>query len=80
MATANVIVSTCDRCGTEVEERMTRLRRGTLDLPSGWIHIAANSQTSLVFEMDLCTECKQNVLQAAGKAEKGRRRPLSVVS
>lgn len=35
-------------------------------LPQGWLHISANTATSLVFEMDLCTECKQIVIEAAG--------------
>lgn len=69
MATREVVVSVCDRCTTEVSTPLNRKnKRHELVLPQGWLHIAANTTTALVFEMDLCTDCKLIVVEAAGMA------------
>jgi hypothetical protein len=68
MATREVVVSVCDRCTTEVSTPLTRKKKHDLVLPQGWLHVAGNTANALVFELDLCTECKQIVIEAAGKA------------
>lgn len=69
MATQEILLSTCDRCTTEVRSPLDRKRKKTeLVLPPGWLHVSGNTATALVFEMDLCEECKQIVVEAAGKA------------
>ena len=66
-----VIESVCDRCTKEVvnplDERAYS-RRDELALPAGWLHVSGSTATALVFEMDLCDQCKSIVLEAAGKA------------
>lgn len=70
MATQEILLSTCDRCTTEVRSPLDRKRKRTeMVLPPGWLHVAGNTATALVFEMDLCEECKQIVIEAAGKAQ-----------
>jgi hypothetical protein len=71
MATQSVVLSTCDRCGTEVHSPLHKkhIRRHELVLPDGWLHVAGNTATSLVFEIDLCDICKVTVLEAAGHAQ-----------
>jgi hypothetical protein len=71
MASQEILLSTCDRCTTEVRSPLerTRGRRKTeLVIPKGWLHVSGNTATSLVFEMDLCEECKNIVMEIAGKA------------
>jgi hypothetical protein len=69
VATRRVVVSVCDRCTTEVSTPLkNKRRRSELVLPHGWLHVAGNTATSLVFEMDLCPDCKKFVIEAAGKA------------
>lgn len=70
MATREVVVSVCDRCTIEVTTPLNRKskKHPELVLPQGWLHVAGNTATALVFEMDLCAECKQIVIEAAGKA------------
>ena len=72
MAKRQVVESTCDRCHKEVTVPLTpTTRRGDeFQIPEGWIHVAANSKSSTLFEMDLCDDCKQNVLAAAGLADR----------
>lgn len=70
MASQEILLSTCDRCTTEVRTPLDRKRKKTeLVLPTGWLHVSGNTSTSLVFAMDLCEECKQIVLEMAGKAK-----------
>ena len=70
MASREVVVSVCDRCTTEVTAPFNRKNKkhSELVLPQGWLHVAGNTATALVFEMDLCAECKQIVLEVAGKS------------
>lgn len=70
MASVEVVVSTCDRCTTEVTTPLKRKykKHPELVLPQGWLHVAGNTATTLVFEMDLCDECKKIVMEVAGKA------------
>lgn len=69
MATREVVVSVCDRCTAEVSTPLNRKnKRHELVLPQGWLHVAGNTTTALVFEMDLCTDCKKIVVEAAGMA------------
>lgn len=72
MSKQQVIESMCDRCHTKEVEPFMRKKyeRSTLDLPIGWLHISGVMATSIVFEMDLCKDCKKTVLEAAGKAER----------
>lgn len=74
MATKEVLLSTCDRCHfeeqTPVEKHRLGHRKEKYLLPPGWINIAANTSTHMVFEMDLCEDCKGIVLEAAGSARK----------
>lgn len=71
MASQEILLSTCDRCTAEVQSPLDRKskKKGTLLLPSGWLHVSGNTATSLVFELDLCEECKQIVMEVAGKAK-----------
>jgi hypothetical protein len=71
LARKQVVLSTCDRCGTEVHNDLHRKpysRKEELILPDGWLHVAGNTSTTVVFEMDLCDICKITVLEAAGHA------------
>jgi hypothetical protein len=79
MATKQVVSSECDRCHTEVTEDLSvsGKRNRPSDpfaLPKGWLHVSGNTQTTTVFELDLCEVCKVDVLKAAGAAQR-----LSVV-
>lgn len=68
MATKEVLFSTCDRCYKEVETDLEKpAKRAEFVLPVGWLHVAANTRQTTVFEMDLCEECKQIVIDAAGR-------------
>ena len=76
MAKQKVLLSTCDRCSHEERTPLHEKglgRRNTYVLPSGWIHIEANSESATLFELDLCKECKRIVLEAAGAAQSSRR-------
>lgn len=67
MAEVRVIESTCDRCHTQVTHQFAKkLPRATFDLPKGWLHVQGNTRTQMVFGMDLCEECKDIVMRAAG--------------
>lgn len=70
MASQEILLSTCDRCTTEVRTPLDRKskKRAELVLPHGWLHVSGNTSTALVFEMDLCEDCKQIVVEVAGKA------------
>lgn len=70
MASQEILLSTCDRCTTEVHTPLDRKhkKRAELVLPHGWLHVSGNTATALVFEMDLCEDCKQVVVEVAGKA------------
>lgn len=70
MASQEILLSTCDRCTTEVRTPLDRKskKRAELVLPHGWLHVSGNTATALVFKMDLCEECKQIVVEVAGKA------------
>jgi hypothetical protein len=70
MATREVVVSVCDRCTIEETTPLNRKNKkhSEVVLPQGWLHVAGNTATALVFEMDLCGECKQIVIEAAGKS------------
>lgn len=72
VATRKVVLSVCDRCTVEVSTPLSRkYKKGSdLVLPKGWLHVAGNTATALVFEMDLCTDCKQIVIEAAGQARR----------
>ena len=41
-------------------------------LPKGWMHVEGFTGTHVIFEVDLCTECKQGVMEAAGKGRRLR--------
>jgi hypothetical protein len=75
-----ILVSTCDRCHVEAEipfgpsVTMMRTRNNIqYHLPKDWLHVAGNTATALIFEMDLCPECKISVLTAAGAANHKRK-------
>lgn len=70
MSKQTVVVSSCDRCHKEVTMALSKVsQRGhDYDLPDKWLHVSGNTKSSLVFEMHLCEDCKQIVLEAAGAA------------
>lgn len=70
MAKKEVLFSTCDRCGIETQTDMDKKpgRPDKFALPPTWLHVEANTRSSTVFEIDLCEECKQPVIEAAGRA------------
>lgn len=72
MAKRKVVISVCDRCTKEVQMNLEKQagRRDAYVLPKDWLHVAANTRNTTVFEMDLCDECKVYVLKAAGAARK----------
>lgn len=71
MGTKTVVVSSCDRCSFEETHDLPDKRRGDpYILPPGWLHVAGNTATTTVFELDLCSECKGVVLEAAGAARR----------
>lgn len=66
MARKEIVESECDGCGTAVRMDMPKQARGAFILPPGWLHVAGNTATAFVFEVDLCEVCKVSVLNAAG--------------
>lgn len=71
MAKQSVVVSSCDRCHTSHQEPLASgIKNGKYTLPRGWMHVQGFTDSHTVFEIDLCTECKGTVLDAAGQ---GRR-------
>lgn len=69
MSRLKVLESVCDRCTTEVRVPFPERRRGEgLVLPEGWLHVSGETATAVVFEMDLCRDCKRAVMEAAGAA------------
>lgn len=73
MAKIQVVESVCDRCHTHEEEPLkTGIKNGRYVLPKGWLHVSGNTNTATVFEIDLCTECKLTVLEAAGQGRRLR--------
>jgi hypothetical protein len=68
MAKQQVVESICDRCHTHDEQPLsTGIKYGKYVLPAGWLHVQAFTNNHSVFEIDLCTECKGTVLDAAGQ-------------
>ena len=68
MAKHQVVESVCDRCHTHEEEPLkSGIRNGNYVLPKGWLHVEGNTNTTTVFAIDLCSECKLTVLEAAGQ-------------
>jgi hypothetical protein len=75
MATKQVVSSECDRCHTEVTEDLSASAKRNRPsdpfvLPKGWLHVSGNTSTTTVFELDLCQDCKVDVLKAAGAAQR----------
>lgn len=69
MAQKEVVFTTCDRCFKEEQMDLEKPQRADkFLLPAGWLHISGNTRQTTVFEMDLCDECKQIVIEAAGRA------------
>lgn len=70
MARKEVLFSTCDKCYKEVETdvQINPRRDQKYQLPVGWLHIEANTRQTTILEMDLCDDCKQPVIEAAGRA------------
>lgn len=69
MAKQEVVLTTCDNCGTE--ETMPLKKSGApftdpFILPEGWLHIAANNKDTLLLERQLCPSCAKPVLEAVG--------------
>jgi len=78
MARQQVVHSECDQCHkSETTPLSDGIKNGNYILPKGWLHIEGNTGNKLVFERDLCVECKEAVLNAAGVADAKAR--LSVV-
>lgn len=71
MAKKKMLESECDRCHVNDRRELPKGERGKHDLPPGWLHIQADTRTKLVFQMDLCGECKTAVLAAAGAGLNG---------
>jgi hypothetical protein len=73
MAKQKVLLSICDRCGTDETSPLQQRglsRKDPYVLPKGWMHISANTASSTIFELDLCGDCKKIVLEAAGHARR----------
>jgi hypothetical protein len=71
MARQKIVESECDRCHTsETAPLSTGIKNGNYVLPKGWLHVHGFTNNHSVFELDLCTECKVVVLEAAGKGRK----------
>lgn len=73
MAKQKVLLSTCDRCGTEVMAPLHNRglsRKNPYVLPSGWLHVSGNTENTTVFALDLCGDCKVVVMEAAGRARR----------
>ena len=71
MAKKQVVHSECDRCHKEdTSDLKTGIKNGRYILPSGWLHVEGNTDSRTVFEVDLCGDCKGDVLKAAGAAQR----------
>lgn len=63
-----VVDSECDSCHrTEREALASGIKNGNYVLPKGWMHVEGFTGKHSVFEIDLCTECKQAVMESVGK-------------
>ena len=68
-----VVDSECDSCHREERQSLaTGMSRGKYVLPKGWMHVAGFTSGHTVFELDLCTECKQAVMESVGKGRRLR--------
>lgn len=68
-----VVDSECDSCHrTERQPLATGIRQGKYVLPKGWMHVEGFTSGHTVFEVDLCTECKQRVMESVGKGRRLR--------
>ena len=73
MARHQVVQSECDSCHTVEQSPLSSgIRNGKYILPKGWMHVEGNTNTNTVFEVDLCVDCKQTVMEAAGKGRRLR--------
>lgn len=71
MARQQIVHSECDRCHTTVDSPLSSgIRGGKYVLPKGWLHVEGNTNTTTVFEVDLCDECKLTVMESAGAARR----------
>lgn len=76
MANLKVVTNTCDRCHREVNIPLAKNYspdRNRLILPDGWLHVSGMTNIAVEFTMDLCGECKDSVLAAAGAKSTGYR-------
>lgn len=48
------------------------VKQGHYILPKGWMHVQGFTDRHNVFEIDLCTECKQAVMESVGKGRRLR--------
>lgn len=82
MARVSMVESICDRCHTHDEQPLsTGIRNGEYILPKGWMHVAGTVSGRVIFEVDLCEECKGTVMDAAGKGKsKDKTRILRAVA
>jgi hypothetical protein len=70
MAKQQIVQSECDRCHKEDKSPLkSGIKNGRYVLPKGWLHVEGFTDSRSVFEVDLCPDCKGDVLSAAGKAE-----------
>lgn len=73
MARQQVVYSECDRCHVSEEAPLSAgIKNGKYVLPKGWLHVEGVTNTATVFEVDMCTECKGTVMEAAGHGRRLR--------
>lgn len=73
MARQQVVQSECDSCHTVSEQPLNQgIRSGKYILPKNWMHVEGVTNTHTVFEVDLCPECKQRVMESVGKGRRLR--------
>ena len=68
-----VVDSECDSCHRTARQPLSSgIKNGRYVLPKGWMHVEGNTNNHTVFEVDLCTECKQAVMESVGKGRRLR--------
>ena len=73
MAKKQVIESTCDSCGTkevtDLNPKRTDKGHREMDfvLPDGWGHVRIDTNTTTLFQHDLCADCLKPVKASIGK-------------
>lgn len=69
MATKEMLLSECDRCGKTAMTETSVFKKNEKFLPDGWINVNIVGRRSDLISMDLCDDCGVPVLKELHRAE-----------